>query len=43
MDLPVDFRHPLAVLANRMYWQEVEAPLVDLKKFIFQGQIERYI
>ena len=28
LDQPIDLRHPLAVLANRMPWQEIEASLV---------------
>ena len=27
LDQMIDLRHPLAVLANRMHWQEIEASL----------------
>ena len=30
LDQMIDLRHPLAVLANRMPWQEIEASLAHL-------------
>ncbi len=36
LDQLIDLRHPLAVLANRMPWQEIEASLVVPEKFIFR-------
>jgi IS5 family transposase len=35
LDQMIDLRHPLAVLTNRMPWQEIEASLARL----FAGQV----
>jgi IS5 family transposase len=38
LDQMIDLRHPLAVLANRMPWQEIEASLAHL----FARQVRLY-